>query len=62
MTGVEANWNPTLEAEFKDEVGSIPISGRSLLIERWIVWPLVFQQKESTKDLTTNQYRLQATD
>lgn len=30
MTGVEANWNPTLEAEFKDEVGSIPISGRSL--------------------------------
>ena len=43
--------NPaTLEAEFQNSLGSIPVAGNSPSIGGWIVWPLVIQHKQ--KNLT----------
>ena len=39
--------NPaTLEAKFRDGVGSVPVGGNSPSIGGWILWPTVIQQKE----------------
>ena len=45
MPGVVAcTCNPaTLEVEFRNGVGSIPVGGNSSLIGGWIVWPPVIQ-------------------
>ena len=41
---VACTCNPaTLEAEFRNRVGSIPVGGNSPLIGGWIVWPPVIQ-------------------
>ena len=40
-------FNPaTLEAEFRNVVGSIPVGGNSPSIGEWIVWPPVIKHKE----------------
>ena len=50
---VACTYNPaTLEVDFRNGVGPIPVEGNSTSLGGWIVWPPVVQHKE--KDLTKN--------